>query len=382
VDDSPIVQLLGDLLRAAIGRGASDVHLEPREKTWRVRFRIDGKLAVVREFARELLAPLISRLKIVSQLPLDEHRRPVEGKWLFPADDQTTYDIRVSIIPFLYGEGAVLRILKLLGTQPNLHRLGFCDDAICQSIHRTIGERSGLFLVVGPTGCGKSTTIYTLLQMLNDGSRKIITVEDPVEYAAKGICQVNVAVSQGLSFASALRAILRQAPNVLFIGEIRDPETAAIAIQAALTGHFVFSTLHADGVSGAVSRLENLQISPHLVATTLRGVLAQRLVRCPCPHCRRKCPLPPPMAKRFSLAKTAHVFQPVGCEKCHQSGYAGRTVHYEWAPLPHANVPVERLQEHINGQRMVTFADSARRLLLTGQVSIDDILGEGVAKIY
>jgi type II secretory ATPase GspE/PulE/Tfp pilus assembly ATPase PilB-like protein len=380
VDDSPIVQLLGDLVRAAIGRGASDVHLEPQEKTWHVRFRIDGKLVTLREFAQELLPPLISRLKIVSQLPLDEHRRPVEGKWLFPADEQTTYDIRVSIIPFLYGEGAVLRVLKLLGTQPNLHSLGFRDDAICQSIHRTIGERSGLFLVVGPTGCGKSTTIYTLLQMLNDGSRKIITVEDPVEYAAKRICQVNVAANQGLSFANALRAILRQAPNVLFIGEIRDPETAAIAIQAALTGHFVFSTLHADGAAGAVSRMENLQISNHLLGTTLRGVLAQRLVRCLCPHCRREYRPSPAMAERFALDEKAHVFRPIGCEKCHRSGYEGRTVHYEWAPLTHRTIPTGRLRDHINGCRMVTFADSARQLLSNGQVSTEDILGEGVAK--
>jgi type II secretory ATPase GspE/PulE/Tfp pilus assembly ATPase PilB-like protein len=361
-------------VRAAIGRGASDVHLEPQEKIWRVRFRIDGKLVVVQEFAKELLSPLISRLKIVSQIPLDEHRRPVEGKWLFQADDQITYDIRISIIPFLYGEGAVLRILKLLGTQPDLHSLGFRDDAICQSIHRTIAERSGLFLVVGPTGCGKSTTIYTLLQMLNDGSRKIITVEDPVEYAARGISQVNVVASQGLSFASALRAILRQAPNVLFVGEIRDPETAAIAIQAALTGHFVFSTLHADGVAGAVGRLENLQISKHLIRTTLRGILAQRLVRCLCPHCRRGCGLPPAMAKRFALDETVQIFQPSGCEKCHQSGYDGRTIHFEWAPVTHGTTQLERLQDHINNLRLITFADSTRRLLLDGRISMDDAL--------
>jgi general secretion pathway protein E len=306
----------------------------------------------------------------------------MEGKWLFQFDDQTTYDIRISIIPFLYGEGAVLRILKLLGTQPNLCNLGFADDAICQSIHRTIGERSGLFLVVGPTGCGKSTTIYTLLQMLNDGSRKIITVEDPVEYAAKGICQVNVAANQGLSFASALRAILRQAPNVLFIGEIRDPETAAIAIQAALTGHFVFSTLHADGVAGAVDRLENLEISKYLIGITLRGILAQRLVRCLCPHCRRECRLSPAMAKRLALNKTARVFQSVGCEKCHQTGYDGRTAQYEWAPLTLGNMQAERLRDHINDQRMATFAGSARQLLLNGQISVDDTLGEGVTNLY
>jgi type II secretory ATPase GspE/PulE/Tfp pilus assembly ATPase PilB-like protein len=346
---------------------------------WRVRFRIDGKLVIVREFAKELLPPVLARLKIVSQLPLDEHQKPVEGKWLFWADCQEAYDIRISIIPFLYGEGVVLRILRLLGTQPNLHGLGFCDDSVCQSICRVIGERSGLFLVVGPTGCGKSTTIYTLLQMLNDGSRKIITVEDPVEYTAKGICQVNVAAKQGLSFASALRAVLRQAPNVLFIGEIRDQETAAIAMQAALTGHFVFSTLHADGVAGAVSRLENLQVSEHLIGTTLRGVLAQRLIRRLCPTCRRKCNPSPEIIVRFALGETASIFQAGACEKCHQSGYDGRMVHYEWAPLNGlGGVKIERLQDHINCCRMVTFADSARQLLLGGQFSIDDALCSGL----
>ncbi|MDR2341061.1 MAG: GspE/PulE family protein [Puniceicoccales bacterium] len=382
MDDSPIVQLLDDLVLAAVGRGASDIHLEPQEKFWRVRFRINGKLVVVREFARELLPPLLSRLKIVSQLPLDEHRRPAEGKWLFRVNEQTTYDIRVSIIPFLYGEGAVLRILKLLGMQPDLRSLGFRDDAVCASIHRTISERSGLFLVVGSTGCGKSTTIYTLLQMLNDGSRKIITVEDPVEYAAKGISQVNVAANQGLSFASALRAILRQAPNVLFIGEIRDQETAAIAIQAALTGHFVFSTLHADGVAGAVSRIENLQISKCLIGATIRGILAQRLVRCLCPHCRRQYPLPPALAQRLALDESVRTFQPGKCEKCRQSGYDGRTVHYEWAPLAGKGTQPEKLQNHINDCRTMTFSASARQLLLEGRVSADDILVDYANKFY
>ncbi|MDR0428589.1 MAG: GspE/PulE family protein [Puniceicoccales bacterium] len=374
----PIVDLLNEIIVQAIENRASDVHIESQEKNLRIRYRIDGKLSTFREFPKEISAPLLSRLKIVAQLPLDEHRRPLDGKWYYRhrGHENLSHDIRVSMIPFLHGEGAVLRILELLGVQSDLISLGFDRCDVRQSMENTIRESNGLFLVVGPTGCGKSTTIYTLLQLLNDGSRKIITVEDPVEYEVAGISQVNVAAEQKLSFADALRAILRQAPNVLFIGEIRDEETASIAVQAALTGHFVFTTLHADSAVGAISRLENLNISSQLLGSTLRGILAQRLLRKICQNCREECSISPLLREKFSLKDGEdHAFRGRGCEQCRQTGYVGRTAVYEWVEM--ATVKLRDgvpLREHIENRRMVTMSQCACDLILRGDISPEDIL--------
>ncbi|MDR1437659.1 MAG: GspE/PulE family protein [Puniceicoccales bacterium] len=374
----PIVDFLNDVVAAAIEQRASDVHIEPQEKFVRIRFRIDGKLVIFRQLPRELLVPLIARLKIVSQLPLDEHRKPLDGKWYYRTggEDQVCYDVRISIIPFLHGEGAVLRILKFLGTQADLETLGFGAD-VCLPMRRTIGESNGLFLAVGPTGCGKSTTIYTLLRLLNDGSRKIISIEDPVEYTLHGVSQVNVAPEQKLSFGDALRAIMRQAPNVLFVGEIRDEETANNVVQAALTGHFVFSTIHADGAAGAIARLENLGISMNLLATILRGILAQRLIRSLCKDCRSPCEIPPAMVKKFPHLSGASAFRSVGCAHCNQSGYFGRSILYEWVEMK-ATLSHEmrmHLRDYVVSHCQPSFIECICARIRDGIISPNDVPG-------
>jgi general secretion pathway protein E len=326
-------RLLREMLAAAIEARATDVHLEPLEDRSRVRFRVDGQLSVHRELERHLHGPLLLRLKILAHIPTDRSHLPQDGKWVY-VDSARSYDIRISLIPFLHGEGAVLRILEAGVEFWDLKNLGF-DGRTAANLEAVARGPDGLFLLTGPTGCGKSTTAHALLHGLNDGTRKIITVENPVEYAVDGIHSVEVSPIHGLGFADALRAVLRQSPDVLFIGEIRDGETAAIAIQAALTGHFVCSTLHCRDCAGAIGRLRQLQISPHLISAVLRGVLSQRLVRQLCPQCRVTQDLGPALRKRLALGPDAAIFHAPGCPNCRGNGYLGRTVLYEYlVPIP------------------------------------------------
>ncbi|MDR2663916.1 MAG: GspE/PulE family protein [Puniceicoccales bacterium] len=322
-----IDRLLQEMVAGAVADGASDVHIEPQEDGSRIRFRIDGRLRTVRELARELHGALLLRLKILSNIPVDCPQLPQDGKWTF-ANGEERRDIRVSLVPFSRGEGAVLRILMGFTLPPSLGELGF-DESTAAQLTAAVRGPDGLLLLTGPTGCGKSTTVHALLAGLNDGSRKIITVEDPVEYAIDGISSVQVNGARGLSFASALRSVLRQSPNVLFVGEIRDEETAAVAIQAALTGHFVCSTLHCPDAAGAIPRLMELKIPLHLIRAVLRGVLSQRLVRCLCERCRQ----PHGGGLRDLLGRESESFRPVGCDRCGHSGYRGQTAIYEWLPL-------------------------------------------------
>ncbi|MDR0340460.1 MAG: GspE/PulE family protein [Puniceicoccales bacterium] len=320
-------RLLRETVAAAIGAGASDVHIEPQEGGSLVRFRLDGRLRQVRELEKGLHDALLLRLKILSNIPVDCGQLPQDGKWTFDENGKRR-DIRVSLVPFSHGEGAVLRILMGFAVPPSLEELGF-DEKTAAELTAAVRGPDGLLLLTGPTGCGKSTTIHALLTGLNDGSRKIITVEDPVEYAVDGISSVQVNGAHGLSFADALRSILRQSPNVLFVGEIRDEATAAMAIQAALTGHFVCSTLHCKDAAGAIPRLLELAVPLYLIRAVLRGVLAQRLVRRLCEHCRQ-----PHGGKLKNLfGKEGKPFRPVGCKRCGQSGYRGQTAIYEWLPL-------------------------------------------------
>jgi general secretion pathway protein E len=319
-------RLLRGIVAAAIDADASDVHIEPREGDSLIRFRLDGRLRQFKELEKGLHGALLQRLKILSNIPVDCGQLPQDGKWAF-AETGKRRDIRVSLVPFSHGEGAVLRILMSFAVPPSLDELGF-DEKTAAELTATVRGPDGLLLLTGPTGCGKSTTVHALLAGLNDGSRKIITVEDPVEYAVDGISSVQVSGAHGLSFADALRSVLRQSPNVLFVGEIRDEGTAAVAIQAALTGHFVCSTLHCRDAAGAIPRLRELGIPLYLIRAVLRGVLAQRLVRCLCGHCRQ-----PHEGKLKELfARTGRPFRPVGCEHCGQSGYRGQTAIYEWLP--------------------------------------------------
>lgn len=329
----------------------------------RIQLRIDGRLTPWGQFEDPLRDVLLRRLKVLCGLAVDVRHLPQDGRWHWE-DGAGRKDVRVSIIPFLRGEGAVLRLLRGPIVGKNLPDLGFPAVAV-EKIRRALDGPDGLFLLAGPTGCGKSTTAHTILRGWNDGSRKIITVEDPVEYAVDGIQSVQVSQAHGLSFASVLRASLRQSPNVIFVGEIRDGETAAVAVQAALTGHLVLSTLHCRDGAGASDRLCQLGINPLTLAAALRGVLSQRLVRTLCPDCRRPAEKASPLARRLGMDNPERAFQPVGCASCSQCGFRGQTVLCEWTTF-------HREGGRISPSVCPSFADCLRWKVAAGETTVEE----------
>jgi type II secretory ATPase GspE/PulE/Tfp pilus assembly ATPase PilB-like protein len=324
---------------------------------------------------KHLHGPLLLRLKVLARIPTDRSQLPQDGKWPFHGTGGGNYDIRISLIPFLHGEGAVLRILKSAAEFRGLGALGI-DDPVAAALESLVRGPSGLLLLTGPTGCGKSTTAHALLHGLNDGTRKIITVEDPVEYAADGIHSVEVSAAQGLGFADALRAVLRQSPDVLFIGEIRDGETAAIAVQAALSGHFVCSTLHCTDTAGAIARLRQLRVPLHSIAAVLRGVLSQRLVRRLCDRCRVPHGPPLPLLERLHLDPAAKLFRATGCPHCSGRGYLGQGAVCEWLPLD--GMAEGDLWENLPRAIAPTFEASLREKIAAGITSLE----EGLALLF
>jgi general secretion pathway protein E len=314
-DDAPIIRMLNALLTQAARDGASDIHIEPYERHSSVRFRVDGTLREVVQPNRALHAALISRLKIMAELDISEKRLPQDGRISLRIGTRAV-DVRVSTLPSAHGERAVLRLLDKSESKLNLEAVGMQGDVLAQ-FQRLIQQPHGIILVTGPTGSGKTTTLYAGLQRLDAGAQNIMTVEDPIEYELPGVGQTQVNARIELTFAKALRAILRQDPDVIMIGEIRDFETAQIAIQASLTGHLVLATLHTNDAPSAVTRLTDMGVEPFLLSSSLLGVLAQRLVRRLCVHCRRPDELHPGQ------------WLPVGCPHCNQTGYKGRTGIYE-----------------------------------------------------
>ena len=324
--DEPIIHLVRKLITDALQRRASDIHLEPTATAFRVRNRVDGILREVAAPSRELHPAIVSRVKILSRLSIAEKRRPQDGRLRFDGG-RAPVDLRVSVIPTAHGESVVMRVLDDTSARLGLAELGF-DEQDRAAWQRLTSRSEGMLLVTGPTGSGKTTTLYSVLNGLNTPSRKIVTVEDPVESQIAGVNQVAVRPETGMTFARALRALLRQAPNVLMVGEIRDRETAELAANAGMTGHLVFSTLHTNDACGAVTRLHDLGIKPFMVAAALKGVLAQRLVRRICRHCRRQAALAPAerrvMARMETGSEPPCAFRGAGCEHCEGSGYAGR----------------------------------------------------------
>ena len=333
--EAPVVRLVNLIIKKAVESRASDIHFEPFEKEFKVRFRIDGVLHEVESPPKRLQAPVISRIKLMAKMNIAERRLPQDGKIKMMVGTRPL-DIRVSTIPTLYGESLVLRLLNQEHVVLDLDRLGFEGDDL-KVFERLIKAPYGIILVTGPTGSGKTTTLYGALNRINQPDKKIITVEDPVEYQLQGVNQIQVKPKIGLTFANALRSILRQDPDVLLIGEIRDLETAEIAVQASLTGHLVFSTLHTNDAVGAVTRLRDMGIENFLISSSLLGVLAQRLVRVLCPKCKEPYPITPVLAEELSKEGLGspdqlvgrEVFRAVGCEECSYTGYRGRTGIFE-----------------------------------------------------
>jgi general secretion pathway protein E/type IV pilus assembly protein PilB len=329
--DAPIIKLVGLLIMEAYRSRASDIHIEPLEKRLRVRYRIDGVLREVDNPPKRLQPAIVSRLKIMSNMSIAEKRVPQDGRIQIPVMGRSL-DLRVSCLPTNHGESIVMRILDKTSLLLGLGDLGFFSDDQ-ETMQRLIGLPDGIFLVTGPTGSGKTTTLYACLNFINKPDRKIITVEDPVEYQLAGINQVQVNADINLTFAAALRSILRQAPNIVMIGEIRDLETANIAVQASLTGHLVFSTLHTNDAPSAVTRLVDMGVKPFLVASSVRAIMAQRLIRKVCPNCKE--PYTPTDYEKEVLKLDDQklsgmtVYRGRGCNECSRTGYRGRQGIYE-----------------------------------------------------
>jgi len=330
--DADIIEIVDGLLTDAASMDASDIHLEPREDTLAVRCRIDGVLHDMREFPKELQAGIISRLKIMGNLNIAERRLPQDGRTSFELSSGEAVDLRLASIPSLYGENLTIRILEVSPLPPTLASLGLVGDNLAR-FEAALKAPEGGIVIVGPTGSGKSTTLYTTLELIKSAERKVYTVEDPIERKIEGIVQSEVKPAIGLTFAQALRSLVRADPDVIMVGEIRDLETAKMAADSAITGHQVFSTLHTNDASSAVNRLVEMGVPRYLVAAAWRCFVAQRLVRRLCPHCRQETSitdarwtelgLGPAPRRRFS------VFEPVGCGKCFGTGYRGRLGLYE-----------------------------------------------------
>ena len=386
-EDAPIIRYVNLLITEAIRRRASDIHMEPLEKRFRVRYRIDGVLQEVENPPKRLQASIIARLKLMANVSLAEKRIPQDGRIQIQVAGKDV-DLRVSVLPTVYGESIVMRILDKEGLKLGLPELGFFSDDQ-EVFMKIITGADGIFLVTGPTGSGKSTTLYSALNYINQPDRKIITVEDPVEYQMPGINQVQVRREVGMTFSSALRSMLRQAPNIIMIGEIRDLETAEIAVNASLTGHMVFSTLHTNDAPGAVSRLVDIGVKPFLVSASLRGVLAQRLVRRICPDCTASYT---PTEKELisvgmSVADLSETnFQKgKGCVKCHGTGYRGRRgvfelflVNEEIQEMIYANASLVDLRRKVRDLGMRTMREDGIRKIAAGITTIEEVLSTTV----
>lgn len=327
-DDAPIIRLINALITEAIKENASDIHVEPFETRLSIRFRIDGVLREVIEPPRQVAGLLVSRIKVMAKLDIAEKRLPQDGRIALRVAGRPV-DIRVSTLPSGHGERVVMRLLDKQAGRLDLKHLGmFAHDE--SRLRKMIQKPHGIILVTGPTGSGKTTTLYAVLSALNDTKRNILTVEDPIEYDLDGIGQTPVNTKVDMTFAKGLRAILRQDPDVVMVGEIRDGETAQIAVQASLTGHLVLSTLHTNSAVGAITRLQDMGVEPFLLSSSLLGILSQRLVRNLCPDCKKPLELSQPEMEKYKFTPDVTVYQPVGCPSCLQLGYKGRSGIYEF----------------------------------------------------
>jgi len=388
-DEASIIRFVNQVLRDAIELRSSDVHLEPFEDEFRIRYRIDGVLQEVPVPAqlKRFQPAIVSRIKILSHLNIAEKRLPQDGRIRIRLD-ASEVDIRVSVIPMLHGEAVVMRLLRQNATMRGMSELGM-DVREQACFERVLELPHGIILVTGPTGSGKTSTLYTALNAINDAVRKIITIEDPVEYQLKGVNQIQVSEKSGLTFGRGLRSILRHDPDVILVGEIRDQETAQIAVQASLTGHLVFSTLHTNDAPGALTRLVDMGVEPYLVASSLEAVLAQRLVRVLCPHCRQ--PDDSPAARTFKakvgIPASVTIYRSVGCRACRNTGFHGRHAIFEWMDSDNEirelilkSASSDQIRDAARRAGMRTLAEDGWRLVRLGITTVEEVLGVTTAK--
>jgi general secretion pathway protein E len=376
-DDAPIIRLINALLAQAIRENASDVHIETFEQALVVRFRVDGVMREVVRPRRELASLLISRIKVMAKLDIAEKRIPQDGRISLRIGGREV-DVRVSTMPANFGERVVLRLLDKQAGRLNLQKLGLVPHTL-QALQSVVHKPHGIFLVTGPTGSGKTTTLYGSLAELNGSTINVLTVEDPIEYSLPGIGQTQVNNKADMTFARGLRAILRQDPDVVMVGEIRDIETAEIAVQASLTGHLVMSTLHTNSAVGAVTRLVDMGVEPFLLSSSLIGVLAQRLVRVLCPHCSTERPANP-SELTFLQESMAMVYQANGCGECSQSGFVGRTGLYEMVvidekmrELIHDSASEQALNRYARSIAP-SIGEDGKQKILAGITTVDEVL--------
>jgi type IV pilus assembly protein PilB len=381
--DAPVVKLVNLIISEAISLRASDIHIEPFGDRVRVRYRIDGVLVERDSPPRRLLAPMLSRIKIMGQIDISERRRPQDGRIKMSVSGKH-FDLRVSVLPTNHGQSCVMRILDRGSIQINIRDLGFAEDDY-QRFQQIIKRPNGIFLVTGPTGSGKTTTLYAALNEINRPDRKIITAEDPVEYYLPGVNQVEVKHQIGLDFARIIRAMLRQAPNIILVGEIRDAETAEIAVQASLTGHLVFSTLHTNDAPSAITRLVDIGVQPFLIASSVIAIMAQRLVRVICPKCKE--PDKPPAAELKVAGigpdrlATANFMRGRGCNHCHHTGFRGRLGIFELLKLNSAiremtfnREPTQTIRRQSRLLGMRTLLEDGVNKALKGITTLDEVL--------
>jgi len=393
--EAPVAKIVSTILEYAIKARASDVHIEPQEENVRVRYRIDGILQEKYLLPRNVLNAVVSRIKILADLKIDEKRVPQDGRFFFASEEQDV-DLRVSTLPTTYGEKVVMRLLKKSQKVPTLIELGLRGRAL-KNLTDSIQRPHGIVIVCGPTGSGKTTTLYSILDVVSTSKVNVVTIEDPVEYQMKGISQAQVNVQAGLTFASALRSFLRQDPDVMMVGEIRDTETAELAINAALTGHLVFSTLHTNDASGVPPRLLDMGVEPFLLVSSLNCVVGQRVLRRVCKDCSQKIPIPEDKKKMFQdvlgpiygmieernkkLGLEMTIPKVAGCEKCNQTGYLGRIAIYEVMPISEkiSKLIVEKasasaIQKQAMEEGMLTMKQDGYAKVLEGITTIDEVL--------
>jgi len=381
--ETPIIRFVNLVLSQAIKDKASDIHFEPFENEFKIRYRIDGALYEMSPPPRELAVPIVSRIKVIGNLDIAERRAPQDGKTRLDIEGRSV-DLRISTLPTQFGESVVLRVLDQEAVSLDLDRLGMPPDVLA-AVRRAIARPNGIFIVTGPTGSGKTTTLYSCIRQLNTIERKIMTAEDPIEYELEGVMQLAVRSSIGLAFADALKAFLRQDPDIIMVGEIRDLETAQIAVQASLTGHLVLSTLHTNDAPGAVTRLMDMGVEPFLIASSLEGAMAQRLLRRVCPECRRSFVPSPALLAQLdidpALASEKEFYHGRGCERCASTGYRGRLGIFEMLEvsepvrdLVSQGRPAAAIREQAVQEGMRSLREDALRGVFMGETTIEETL--------
>lgn len=379
-DDAPVIRLINGLIYEAINRGASDIHIEPNEEELSIRYRIDGVLSKILSPSRRLATPLVSRIKVMARLDIAERRIPQDGRIALTVGGRAV-DVRVSTLPSRYGERVVLRLLDKARAHMSLELLGMPTEALGR-FRKALAEPNGVILVTGPTGSGKTTTLYSGLALLNDGQRSILTIEDPIEYGLDGIGQTQVNDKVGMTFAAGLRAILRQDPDVVMVGEVRDMETAQIAARASLAGRLVLSTVHTNSAASAITRLRDMGVESYLLSSTLRAVLAQRLVRKVCPDCRE--PHVPDASEReaagLKVTDDVTFWRGMGCSSCARTGYLGRIGIYELMivdrtlrDLIHEDADERTLEAHAFAEHDTLFQSGMARVI-AGETSLEEVI--------